>query len=691
MGILDRFRSAGKPTVNGSKAGLSDQEATRLIEEGHTLEAKGMLDEALQCYLNAIPLATNPARAHLNHGNILLLKGNLQGALNAFSTALKYKPDYAGAFYNIGNALLGNGQIDEAVENYRLALDIQPDYAEVHCSLGIALRNLGQMDSAIASFRSALEHKPDLVEAQTNLGSILGDLHNAGNVLLGAGKFDDAITAFQRVLEIEPNLAEAHFNLGNALRIIGRLDSAASSYLRAVEIKPGFIEALNNAGMALQELGQLDDALANYRRVLDINPGYIDTLDNLILALNYTASFPPAYYLEQARRFGQVASKNANPRFSRWLCATQPQRLRVGLVSGDFHLHSVGHFLEGLLAHIDRARIELIAYPTNNHQDELTVRIRPFFSVWNPLAGLSDENAARTIHADGVHILIDLSGHTDHNRLPVFAWKPAPVQMTWLGLPATSGVAEIDYVLGDSYAIPAEHERHFSEAVWRMPDIYLCLAIPRSPLNIVPPPALAAGYVTFGSFNNLTKMNDTVVAAWAKVLKAVPNSRLMLKAGQLKYPAVREATRQRFASFGIAPERLIVSGMLASRDDHLAAYNKVDIALDTFPYPGVTTSVEALWMGVPVLSKQGDRFLSRTAGSIAHNAGLSDWIAVDEEDYIARAVAFASDLECLASLRAGLRQQVLASPLFDAQRFARNFEDALWGMWSKQQTWGRGG
>jgi protein O-GlcNAc transferase len=333
------------------------------------------------------------------------------------------------------------------------------------------------------------------------------------------------------------------------------------------------------------------------------------------------------------------------------------------------------------LSHFDPARLELIAYPTYHEQDELTARIRPYFSAWHPLFGKSDAAAARLIHADGVHVLIDLSGHTKHNALPVFAWKPAPVQVTWLGLPATTGVAEMDYVLGDPHALPPEFESHFSEAVWRMPDSCLCLAVPASPVQVDPLPALAAGYVTFASFNNLTKMTDAVVAVWARILKAVPDSRLLLKTKQLSDPGVCEKTRQRFAACGIAPDRLVLGGTLASRDDHLAAYNKVDIALDTFPYPGVTTSVEALWMGVPVLSLRGDRFMSRTATSIARNAGLPGWVAADEDDYVARAVAFASDLGRLAALRAGLRQQVLASPLFDAPRFARNFEDALWGMW----------
>ena len=255
-----------------------------------------------------------------------------------------------------------------------------------------------------------------------------------------------------------------------------------------------------------------------------------------------------------------------------------------------------------------------------------------------------------------------------------------------LGLPNTTGVKEMDYVLGDSQAIPPEHEQYFSETVWRLPDSYVCFSAPAYPVKVDPLPALATGQVTFGSFNNLTKMNDAVVELWARILLSVPNSRLYLKTSQLSDASVREQTRQRFAAWGIAPERLLMSATLGSTADHLAEYNKIDIALDTFPYPGITTSVEALWMGVPVLSLQGDRFLSLSATSIAHHAGLPDWVAADPDDYVAKAVAFASDLARLAALRAGLRQQVLASPLFDARRFARNFEDALWGMWDEYQS-----
>ncbi|MGB9093073.1 MAG: tetratricopeptide repeat protein, partial [Gallionella sp.] len=579
-------------------------------------------------------------------------------------------------YYNTGLQFLNAGKPEDAATYFRNALAIEPNLAEAHFNLGNALKGLGQNEDAAASYRRAIEIRPDYADANCNLGVALQKL----------GKFRDAAAHYRRAIEAKPDYVEAHYNLGNTWKDIGQLDKAVPSYREALEIKPDLVPAHNNLGLALQELGQLDDATASYRRALEIQPDFVDALDNLLLSLNYSASHSPAHYLEQARQYGRIVSAKVGARFTSWQCPEQPVRLRVGLVSGDMRKHSVGHFLEGLLAHIDRSRIELIAYPTHHVEDELTARIRPNFSAWRPLFGDNDQSAASMIHADGVHILIDVSGHTEHNRLPVFAWKPAPVQITWLGLPTTTGVAEIDFVLGDPHAIPLEFDDHFSESVWRLPDSYLCLTVPDSPATVAALPARSNGYVTFGSFNNLTKMTDAVVAVWARILKAVPDSRLLLKARQLNNPVAVEQTRQRFAACGISPDRLMLGGTFASRDEHLAAYSRVDIALDTFPYPGVTTSAEALWMGVPVLSLRGNRFLSRTAESIARNAGLSDWIAADEDEYVAKAAAFSSDLDMLAGLRAVLREQVLASPLFDAPRFARNFEDALWGMWHRYQA-----
>jgi protein O-GlcNAc transferase len=642
MGIFDRFRSS-VPSTDRDKnnTDTSEQDALRFIDEGHVLEGQGRLDEARQRYLNAIRLVPNLARAHLNHGNILLTKGDLKGALDAFRTAIKHKPDYAGAYYNLGNALLGNGQLDEAVASYRQALEIQPDYAEVHCSLGVALKELGQLDGAVESF--------------------------------------------QRALEINPDLVETHLNMGNALQALGQLESAVACYRRALEFKPDFAEAHSNLGLALKDLGQLEGAVACYHRALEIKPDYADARGGLLFALNYTASHVPSYYIEQARQYGRIVSGKVSARFSAWQCAARPERLLVGLVSGDLLNHPVGFFLEGLLANIDPARVELIAYPTHHKEDELTARIRPYFSAWKPLFGKSDEAAARLIHADGVHVLLDLSGHTGHNRLPVFAWKPAPVQVSWLGYFATTGVAEMDYLLADEMGVPEDQREQFTETVWYLPDTRLCFTAPGVDLPVAPLPALSNGMITFGCFQNLAKLGDGVLEAWGKIFAALPNAKLRVQCNQLGEPAQMEQLLQRLQCYGIDPARVMMHGA-AHREAYLAAHAEVDIILDTFPYPGGTTTCEALWMGVPTLTLAGDSLLARQGASLLTAAGLEEWVAASKEEYIAKAIDLASDKPKLATLRAGLRRQVMASPLFDAQRFARNFEDALWGMWQNYQT-----
>jgi predicted O-linked N-acetylglucosamine transferase (SPINDLY family) len=329
--------------------------------------------------------------------------------------------------------------------------------------------------------------------------------------------------------------------------------------------------------------------------------------------------------------------------------------------------------------------VELIAYPTQAKEDDLTGRIKPYFSKWHSLVGLSDEEAAKRIHQDGVHVLIDLSGHTAHNRLPVFAYKPAPVQATWLGYFATTGVKEIDYIIGDPYVTPEGEADHFVEKIWALPETYCCFSPPRGAPEVAALPALSNGFVTFGCFNNLAKVNERVIALWARVLQAVPGSKLMLKTKALTDETVKARIRGQFQERGVEADRLILEGP-APRTELLGAYGRVDIALDPFPYPGGTTSAEALWMGVPVLTKRGDRFLSHVGETIAHNSGQSEWIAQNEAEYVQKAVQFTQDLPSLAARRAQMREKLLQSPLYDAKRFARHLEQALRGMWRENHA-----
>jgi protein O-GlcNAc transferase len=480
-------------------------------------------------------------------------------------------------------------------------------------------------------------------------------------------------------LALKPNYVGALNNLGNALTHLGQLDNAVACYYRALALNPSFAEAYNNLGNTYNPIGKTRDALFNYRKALEKKSDYFDAYSNLLMASNYIAQ-SPADYLMEASDYGKRITTKVTSRYTTWQCNPKPERLRVGIVSADLHSHPVGYFLESFLAQLDPSQIELIAYTNTPICDDLTARIKPYFSAWKPVFALNDIAAAQLIHADGVHVLLDLSGHTANNRLPMFAWKPAPVQCTWLGYFASTGVAEMDYILGDQWVLPDNEAHHFVEKGWRLTDTLSCLTPPSNEISVATLPALQNQRITFGTLNNAAKMNDRVVACWARILNNIPNSQLYLNTKSLNDQAVRRSVIDRYAAEGIADDRLILdatSGRIAA----LNSYSRIDIALDPFPYPGGTSSYESLWMGVPILTLKGNHYISHLGESIMHNAGLSDWIATSEDDYVAKAIHFASDLPRLAALRAGLREQVRISPLFDAPRFAKNFEDALWGMW----------
>jgi predicted O-linked N-acetylglucosamine transferase (SPINDLY family) len=604
-------------------------------------------------------------------GGLLSLQGDNADALLPLQKAAQLLPQDPQAQSNLGVVLAELNRLPEAEASHRRALAIDPLAAEPHCHLGAALKLQGRIAEAESCLRQAIALKPDYAEAQFNLGVILYDQQ----------RFAEAEAAYVQALACDHNYAEAHLNLGVTLNDLGRLSEAENSYRAALLLNVAYSEAHNNLGKTLSGQGRFSEAETSFRRALTLKPAYPEAYSNLLFNHCFTASRTAYDCREEARQYGLMLEGMTRTRYSAWSCAAPPTRLRVGLISGDLRNNPVGYFLESLLSHIDPERIELIAYPTNRHYDEISARLATFFAAWKPLADYGNEGAARLIHADGVHVLIDASGHTAGNRLPVFAWKPAPIQVSWLGYFATTGVAEIDYLLGDPFVTPEEENEHFTEKVWRLPESYLCFTAPTFALEVAALPALSAGYVTFACFNNLSKMNDAVVALWARLLHSVPQSRLFLKAAHLNDQALCATTRQRFAVHDIATDRLILEGG-SPRAELLAAYQRVDIALDPFPYPGGTTSLEALWMGVPVITRQGDRFLSHIGESIAHNAGLADWIAADDDDYIAKAVHYSAHLERLAAIRANLRAQVLASPLFNAPRFTRNFEAALWGMFS---------
>jgi predicted O-linked N-acetylglucosamine transferase (SPINDLY family) len=676
---------------------------------GNVQNSLGNFDEAIKSYQRALELEPNLVEIHNSLGVVLQTIRHFGEAELSYKRALQINPNYVQALSNIGSVYCATGRIDHSIASYRRALEINPRHADTHNNLGFALLTNGMLESAIASFRNAILIQPNFALAYANMGNAFkqlrlfesalesyrraleikpddADIHNnMGNALQSLGLLQDAIVCYRRALAIKPDMAMVHNNLGVALQESGNLDSAVESYKQALEIKHDFAEVHGNLGNALKDMGRLDEAVVSYRNALKIKSDFTDVYSNLLLIINGLPNQAAEFLLAEARNFGEIVAANARP-YVEWSNTPDLSRsLKIGLVSGDLRNHSVGYFIEGILAALTSrpsGRLNIFVYSTHFRSDELTERIKKCCNGWQSAVGLSDENLARQIRNDKIDILIDLSGHTAYNRLPMFAWKPAPVQVTWLGYFATTGVEAIDYLVADPWTIPEDEACHFTEHIWHLPETRLCFTAPEIRLNVSKLPALTNGYVTFGCFNNLIKMNNDVVLLWSQILNKVARSRLFLKAPQLRDANVRQKTIERFGEYGIGGERIILEGF-SSRSEYLEAYHRVDISLDPFPFPGGTTSVEGLWMGVPVLTMAGKRFIPRQGFGFLMNAGLHDWVAVNNDDYVNRAVLHANDLLSLSTLRKQLRSQVLASPIFDSARFAGNFESAMVGMWEK--------
>ena len=571
------------------------------------------------------------------------------------------------------NQLIGifnAGRLHEVQSQARLLVERYPNSGITWKILGATLHRLGK-EEALPALRKAAKLLPNDAEAHYNLGVTLKSL----------GDLNGAVASYRRALQLDPKSADAYNNLGHALQDLAQFDRALAAYNQALALNPHYAGAHYNLSNVLRDMGQLEDAIASCRRALELQPDFVEARSNLLFSLNYTASHTNSYCLAEAREYGRMVSKKVTAPFSTWLCTDQPKSLCIGIVSGDLHNSPVGYALKSLLARLDNSHIKLFAYSTNPKVDEFTALLKPYFAAWKPLYKLSDAEAAQLIHADGVHVLLDLSGHTENNRLAMFAWKPAPVQASWLGYFATTGVAEMDYLLTSEVAVPKTQREDFTETVWYLPDTWLCFTPPNVDLPVASLPALKNNYLTFGCFQRLDKLGETVLKAWAIIFTALPAARLRMACRQLGDPMVAAQFVKRLQQHGIDPARVIMSGPAPSRTAYLARYAEVDMMLDSFPYPGVTTTCEALWMGVPTLTLAGETLLARQGAGVITAAGLGDWVASNVEEYIDKAIAWSGNLPKLTALRAQMREQVSASPLYDAERFARNFEEALWGMW----------
>jgi len=612
-------------------------------------------------------------------GQLLLLLKRDADALPWIEAACEAQPGNIDAWNQRGLVLSHLLRHDDAHAAYLQALVLAPGVAALYANIGGNLNSADRSRDAETWLRKGLEFAPDAPELRTNLAlSLIQQNRTAEATTLVDGLIKSGYQPIE-VLEAKATL----------LNLAARYVEAEALMRKLLPHRPDSTSLLRLLASVLGSLGRDEEQLALIRQVLALDPSLADAQSNLLFLLNYREDISGPELLAEGRRYGAMLRANADKQrhrpYTQWRCEAQPARLRVGLMSGDFRNHPVGYFLDQVIPAMTGSSIDLVGYSNVVVEDELTQRMRANFPLWRPIAGLNDAHVAKLVHDDGIHVLIDLAGHSARNRLPVFVLKPAPVQASWLGYLGTTGVSEIDWIIADRYMAPTHLPTDLVEDVWRMRDSYVHLSVPAGDVALGGMPAAVLGHFTFGNFNNLAKMTDTVVALWARVLHAVPGSKLFLKCPQLKEPAVGQHTVARYAAHGITADRLILEGP-SPRAELLAAYNRVDIALDPFPYTGGTTSLEALWMSVPVLTLRGDRFMSRMGETLLTNAGLPDWIADDADHLISLAVAHAADRKTLARLRVGdLRRQVLASPLMDTERFVRDSEEAFWGMWKHGQ------
>lgn len=510
-----------------------------------------------------------------------------------------------------------------------------------------------------------------------------GALHLKGVLAMQAGDFETAIALIQRSLAIEPKHSLALANLGVAYRSIERFDEGIAALRQALELDPDSATTLANLGQALNRAGLIAESVVHNRKALEKQPNQIGLQSSLLFAENYLAETDPVALAERARMVGALIAKAAPARTTHPNDADPGRRLRVGFVSGDLRSHPIGRFLLGALRGFGPdSSLDFYAYANSAPEDEITNGLKAVIPHWLNVTKLSDAALDAQIVADKIDVLFDMSGHTGSNRLNVFSLKPAPVAVSWIGYFATTGLAAIDYVLASKWVVPEREENQWVEQVWRLPDTYLCFTQPANAPAPKPLPALSNGHVTFGCFNNFNKLSDVTLAAWRTLLEAVPDARLILRSSGHYHDKTIPNLRERLSAAGLDIGRVRIDPKIKDYAAHLRGYDEIDIALDPFPYNGGTTTVEALYMGVPVLVRAGDRYVSHMGEGILHSAGLPEWIAPDSAAYAPLGARLAGDIKGLAALRAGLRERMLASPLFDAPRFATNLEAAIREMWA---------
>jgi protein O-GlcNAc transferase len=655
----------------GKAVAIDPKSAAYRFNFGKALLRLNRASEACEALERATLLDPGYADAHNELGLARAEAGALSAAEAAFRKALSIAPRHWEAHNNLGLLLHRVGRTGDAVQSLRSALDLQPRSPEVLKNLGMALRSHGRPEEAVQAYRAALELSPGDPGILTNLGNALGDLSRNA----------EAIACFEAALKVAPDYADALYNWGALEMGAARFLDAADKFRAALSADPHLADAEGGLASVLHDLGRIDEAIAAGRRALELDPGNARVHSQLLFSLLHSSSHSPRQVFDEHLEWGRRHAANLSPKRPVHSNAREPERrLRVGYVSGDFRHHSVAQFIEPVLGRHDRSRFEVFCYYCAPHADDVTERLRRRADAWRDIAFLKDDAVADLVRDDRIDILVDLSGHTRFNRLLVFAQRPAPVQVTWIGYLCTTGLDAMGYRISDGRATPeGPYDSLHTEHVVRLPDSLWCYQPPADCPAVGAPPSVREGRAaTFGAFFSLAKIGPAVLALWRVLLERLPESRLLVVG--LGLESVRGEYLARLAAAGIAPERVDLRGF-QSFHDYLAIHENVDMMLDTFPYAGATTTCHALWMGVPVVSLAGDSYVSRVGASVLGAIGLGELLAETPEEYVEKARALAGDPARLSQLRSGMRARMSVSPLMDATRFTINLECAYRAMW----------
>ena len=669
---------------------------------------------AERCCQRAVSLRPDSMEPHLGLGNVYAQSGELEAAVGCYEKVVELAPGFSKGWYVLGYTLSQLQRHGDAESCARRAIALQPDLAEAHVLLGNSLRVQNRLDESIDAYRRAVAIRADDADAHFFLANTLmarGRAEEAassyqavirlqptfglacnrlGNALQQQGKLPEAIAAFNQALSLSSADAAIYSNLGNAYRLAGDLEAAETNVREALRLKPDSPEAHSNLGEILRTQGLPEDAVHYYRRAIELQPDFSGAHSNLLLCLNYLPDHGPAALFAAHREWGQRHAPCIEPAPDYANVPDRNRRLRIGYVSPDLRNHAVACFIEPVLANHDPENSEIICYAEVSKPDAVTERLQAMVHGWCSTCGLTDEQVAKQIRSDGIDILVDLAGHTAGSRLTVFALRPAPVQVAYLGYANTTGLTCMDYRLTDEVADPPGDEGYYTEKLRYLRQGFSCYAPSPFAPSVSPLPARKAGYATFASFNNLVKINPAVIDLWCRVLHANPSSRMIVFRHILK-GMIRERLQRAFTERGIDPKRLDLLSefpakyrTLPAGQWHLGLYDYVDVTLDTFPWNGHTISCESLWMGVPVVTLYGDRHAGRICASVLKAVGLERLIARDPGEYVRIATGLANDLDELERLRAGMRDRLRASALCDGAGFTRRLEQAyreMWGEW----------